>query len=259
MAKPPAVEYLHNALGQRVFKSEPQAEQTLPKEEDLGPGFMNWLKKQFGWMFIQGQWLQEPASARRSSMATAKSRSGRCWANTTTAVRSARGRTEYIWLPTEDGSAIPIGMYRNGKFFAIHTDHLGTPRLMTNEENKPVWQWPYIGVRQGQAHRRAQGHAESEGGHHEPARAAQSHKPAAGAELRIPGLVPRCRDEHLLQPPTRCGECGPGSVLPIRSDWIAGRTKRVHLCGRKPTAIHRPTRLSWRKSCYPRPMGAGAG
>ena len=36
-----------------------------------------------------------------------------------------------------------MAMYRNGKFFAIHTDHLGTPRLMTNEENKPVWQWPY--------------------------------------------------------------------------------------------------------------------
>ena len=34
-------------------------------------------------------------------------------------------------------------MYRNGKFFAIHTDHLGTPRLMTNEDAKPVWQWPY--------------------------------------------------------------------------------------------------------------------
>ena len=54
-----------------------------------------------------------------------------------------KGRTEYIWLPTEDGNAIPIGMYRNGKFFAIHTDHLGTPRLMTDEDNKPVWQWPY--------------------------------------------------------------------------------------------------------------------
>lgn len=57
------------------------------------------------------------------------------------------GRTEYIWLPTDDantgGGAIPVGMYRNGKFFAIHTDHLGTPRLMTDSPNKPVWQWPY--------------------------------------------------------------------------------------------------------------------
>ena len=27
--------------------------------------------------------------------------------------------------------------------FAIHSDHLGTPRLVTNEQNTPVWQWPY--------------------------------------------------------------------------------------------------------------------
>jgi len=34
-------------------------------------------------------------------------------------------------------------MFRNGKLFAIHADCLGTPRLMTNESNMPVWQWPY--------------------------------------------------------------------------------------------------------------------
>ena len=56
---------------------------------------------------------------------------------------SGKGRTEYIWLPTEDGSAIPIGFFRNANFFAVHTDHLGTPRLVTNENKRPVWQWPY--------------------------------------------------------------------------------------------------------------------
>jgi RHS repeat-associated protein len=53
------------------------------------------------------------------------------------------GRSEYIWLPTEDGGATPVGMYRNSKFFAVHADHLGTPRLVTNDTNTPVWQWPY--------------------------------------------------------------------------------------------------------------------
>ncbi|WP_228488200.1 polymorphic toxin type 37 domain-containing protein [Caenimonas koreensis] len=38
---------------------------------------------------------------------------------------------------------MPIGFYRNGKFFAVHTDHLGTPRLVTDEAKKPVWQLPY--------------------------------------------------------------------------------------------------------------------
>ncbi|MES2280547.1 MAG: RHS repeat-associated core domain-containing protein [Pseudomonadota bacterium] len=34
-------------------------------------------------------------------------------------------------------------MFRNNKFFAIHSDHLGSPRLMTNDLNVAVWQWPY--------------------------------------------------------------------------------------------------------------------
>ena len=57
---------------------------------------------------------------------------------------SGAGRTEYIWLQTADG-AMPIGMYRGGKFYAIHADHLGTPRLTTDETKAPVWQWPYSG------------------------------------------------------------------------------------------------------------------
>lgn len=43
--------YLHNALGQRVFKSEPQATRYAPDEEELGSDFIAWLKKGFGWLF----------------------------------------------------------------------------------------------------------------------------------------------------------------------------------------------------------------
>ena len=53
------------------------------------------------------------------------------------------GRLEIVWLPTEDGGALPIGLYRNGRFHAVHPDHLGTPRLITDDAAKPVWQWPY--------------------------------------------------------------------------------------------------------------------
>ena len=52
-------------------------------------------------------------------------------------------RREYIWLPTQDGQAIPIGLYRGVNFNAIHTDHLGTPRKVTNWNNNTDWQWPY--------------------------------------------------------------------------------------------------------------------
>lgn len=49
----------------------------------------------------------------------------------------------YLWLPTETGGAQLIGLYRNHCFHAVHTDHLGTPRLITDDENQPVWQWSY--------------------------------------------------------------------------------------------------------------------
>jgi RHS repeat-associated protein len=36
-----------------------------------------------------------------------------------------------------------VGVYRASRFYAIHADHLNTPRLMTDDSNKAVWQWPY--------------------------------------------------------------------------------------------------------------------
>ena len=73
-----------------------------------------------------------------------------------------------------------MGLYRNEQLYAIQTDHLGTPRLITNEDNKPVWQWAYsgfgnnkpIGVLQGQAN---------------PDHAAS--KPALEFDLRFPGQI----------------------------------------------------------------------
>ena len=46
---------LHNAWGQRVFKGEPEASQTLPSETTLGQSFIDWLKSNFRWMFEQAQ------------------------------------------------------------------------------------------------------------------------------------------------------------------------------------------------------------
>lgn len=36
-----------------------------------------------------------------------------------------------------------VGIYRNGKFYQVRSDHMGTPRLVTDNTNAPVWQWPY--------------------------------------------------------------------------------------------------------------------
>ena len=136
-----SIRYLTNALGQRVFKGEPAAESTLPNEDTLGTGFLAWLKKNFKWMFASAQ-----TSASIGTTFVFADGDIPSWAvlgDYDNGSALAKGRSEYIWLPTEDGQAIPVAMLRNGKFFAVHTDHLGTPRLVTNEANVPVWQWPY--------------------------------------------------------------------------------------------------------------------
>ncbi|MGE4240054.1 RHS repeat-associated core domain-containing protein [Ramlibacter sp.] len=133
-----SVAYLHNAQGQRVFKSEVRAEQTLPKKDDLGKGFVDWLLKNFGWLF------EKPKQASLGDIFVYGDGPIPGWA-LLGEYDNGKGKeaTEYIWLPTEDGSAIPVGMLRGGKFYAIHADHLGTPRLIADEKNRAVWQWPY--------------------------------------------------------------------------------------------------------------------
>ncbi len=133
-----AVEYLHNALGQRVFKSVPEAEQTLPKEKDLGKGFVAWLQQQFGWLFVKGN---SPKAL--VGMGYVYDEDANLLGEYDNGSALGKGRTEYIWLPVEGGQAIPIGVYNNGKLYAVHTDNLGTPRLMTDSAIQPVWQWPY--------------------------------------------------------------------------------------------------------------------
>ena len=132
-----SISYLHNALGQRVFKSQAQSEHGQPDERTLGVGFVDWLKKNFQWMFATGQ------SSASVGTAFVYDEDANLLGEYDNGSARGKGRQEYIWLPTDDGQAIPIGIYRNGKTFAVHADHLGTPRLITDDGNKPVWQWPY--------------------------------------------------------------------------------------------------------------------
>jgi RHS repeat-associated protein len=135
-----SVTYSHNALGQRVFKSEVTADQKLPGAKTLGAGFVAWLKANFQWMYAQAQ--ADASVGTAYSYADGQLPKWALVGEYDNGSASGAGRTEYIWLPTDSG-AIPIGLYRGGKFYALHSDHLGTPRVMTNETNAPVWQWPY--------------------------------------------------------------------------------------------------------------------
>ena len=139
-----SITYLHNALGQRVFKGEPKLDTALPNESALGATYVDWLKKNFKWLFTAAQANTSVGTA--YNYADAGQTGLPEWAllgEYDNGSAKGAGRSEYIWLPTEDGSATPVGMFRNGRFFAVHADHLGTPRLVTNDTNTPVWQWPY--------------------------------------------------------------------------------------------------------------------
>ncbi len=52
--------------------------------------------------------------------------------------------TEHVWLSTASG-AMPIAAVINGEQSAVHSDHLNTPRRMTDKDGKVRWQWAYSG------------------------------------------------------------------------------------------------------------------
>ena len=104
--------------------------------------FITWLQSNFGWMFAQAQldatlgqaYVYDDAQLGSTPVLLGEYGNGGS---------NPAGRSEYIWLPTEDGRAIPIGLYKEFNLSAIHTDHLGTPRRITNWNNNTDWQWPY--------------------------------------------------------------------------------------------------------------------
>lgn len=140
--------YLHNALGQRVFKSEPQIAQTAPSATTLGSGFVAWLQQNFAWMFAQAQadaTLGQSYVYADPSTATGQAglQSYNLLGEYGNGSSNSPGRTEYLWLPTETGAAELVGLYQNDRFYGVHTDHLGTPRYVVDDGAKIVWQWAY--------------------------------------------------------------------------------------------------------------------
>jgi RHS repeat-associated protein len=55
---------------------------------------------------------------------------------------NSTGRTFYVHLPTPSGP-MPIAVYLDAKHYAVHTDHLNTPRRLTSPSQQPVWQWAF--------------------------------------------------------------------------------------------------------------------
>ncbi|MFM9926236.1 RHS repeat-associated core domain-containing protein [Variovorax sp. H27-G14] len=131
----PTTRYVHNALGQRVFKTEPLYPPVQGNESN--PGVMRSLVG-----FFTKLWSPGSTSAERLGYAYAYDEQGKLIAEVGSGGAASAGQAQYVYLPTASGP-MPIAAVINGATYAVHSDHLNTPRKLTNASGQPVWQWSY--------------------------------------------------------------------------------------------------------------------
>ncbi|QTD47370.1 hypothetical protein J1M35_11765 [Ottowia testudinis] len=104
--------YQSNALAQRVRKQNNlQTAATVYGDDEAWPGLSSYPLGSYRMATSNGQALQG---------------------------------TEYLYLPTASGP-MPIAVQIGNELLAVHTDHLNTPRRLTNRQGQAAWQWPVSG------------------------------------------------------------------------------------------------------------------
>ncbi|WP_165909723.1 RHS repeat-associated core domain-containing protein [Variovorax guangxiensis] len=131
----PTTRYAHNALGQRVFKTEPLYPPSQGDEAD--PGFMASLIA-----FFTKLWSPTTATAEQLGYAYIYDEQGTLIAEVGSGGTNSAGQSQYIYLPTANGP-MPIVAFIDGATYAVHSDHLNTPRKLSNADGQAVWQWGY--------------------------------------------------------------------------------------------------------------------
>ncbi|MCR6476583.1 hypothetical protein NU688_10480, partial [Variovorax sp. ZS18.2.2] len=131
----PTTRYAHNALGQRVFKTEPLYPPSQGDEAD--PGFMQSLIA-----FFTKLWSPSTTQAEQLGYAYVYDEQGTLIAEVGSGGTNSAGQAQYIYLPTANGP-MPIAAVIDGATYAVHSDHLNTPRRLTNADGQAVWQWSY--------------------------------------------------------------------------------------------------------------------
>lgn len=130
----PTTRYAYNALGQRVFKTEPQYPPAAGDETD--PGFWASLVA-----FFQKLWTAPLTDSEKLGYGYLYDEEGTLIAESGTGGAQSAGHAQYIYLPTASGP-LPVAVIVNGTdFYAVHADHLNTPRRLTDSSGQAVWQW----------------------------------------------------------------------------------------------------------------------
>jgi RHS repeat-associated protein len=134
-ATSPTTRYAHNALGQRVFKTEPLYPPSAADPED--EGFWASLSA-----FFKALWSPFTTESEQLGWAYVYDEDGNLIGEYGAGGAQSTGSTQYIWLPTPDGP-VPVVAIINGNKYAVHADHLNTPRRLTDQAGQVAWQWSY--------------------------------------------------------------------------------------------------------------------
>ncbi|MDZ7862289.1 RHS repeat-associated core domain-containing protein [Acidovorax sp.] len=156
----PSTQYAHNALGQRVFKTEPlftsgsgsggttsgknlnnlladPEDQEGQAEKEQDKGFI-----QTAYEFFTRLWSPGSSDAQKLGFAYVYGTDGTLLGEYGMGGSNSSGTTQYIYLPTANGP-MPIAAIVNGVAYAVHSDHLNTPRKLTQPDGQVAWQWAY--------------------------------------------------------------------------------------------------------------------
>ena len=108
-----------------------------PLGDTASAGMANSLKG-----FFARLWNPSADDAEKHGIAYMYDEQGNLLSETGTGGANSTGSTQYIYLPTASGP-MPIAAVINGQLHAVHSDHLNTPRRLTNADGRVVWQWAY--------------------------------------------------------------------------------------------------------------------
>ena len=142
----PTTRYAHNALGQRVFKTEPlyatasgkgAPTDSLLDDEQPDPGLLQTLLD-----FFTRLWSPAKSDAEHLGWAYLYDEEGSLLGEYGMGGAASAGQSQFLYLPTAQGP-IPMAAEIDSRLYAIHTDHLGTPRRLTQADGQAAWQWAY--------------------------------------------------------------------------------------------------------------------
>ena len=138
----PTTRYVHNALGQRVFKTEPLYAPVSSGSNPADPGVIQTLANFFASLWGGSTNTAAPSASEKLGYTYYYDEDGSLLYEVGSGGANSGGSSHYVYLPTPAGP-MPIATYTGSKHYAVHTDHLNTPRRLTNSAKQVAWQWAF--------------------------------------------------------------------------------------------------------------------